>query len=280
MIRLHRVRKATAIPASFRGANLAKKAGVLIDLYYAAQAAGRGIAFDSSAWKPAKTALKRESGGKCAYCEASTETVAHGDVEHFRPKSIYWWLAFCYDNYLFACQLCNQTFKGDNFPISAAPIPAPFMPPTKPVGVALDTLVRALTLDAEALTDADLVSLWSSEAAHLANPYFEDPAPLFRYEVDPANEEIWLRSTGGAHADRAVEASKACLGLNRETLRRDRFAAYSELLVFKAVIAEAALSVATRRMVENHIVKMQAQRRPFSGMIRWFVADWGLPGPA
>lgn len=280
MIKLTRSRAATAIPASFKGANLIKKAKILIALYYTAQAQGASMDFDSAAWKPAKGALKKETGGKCAYCEASTETVAHGDVEHFRPKSVYWWLAFCYDNYLFACQLCNQTFKGDNFPVFGTRALTPIMPAAKPNGPALDQLAVSLTLDAEALTDGHFVTLWSPEEAHLVNPYFEDPAPLFAYEVDVANEEIWIRSTGGARADRAVESAAKFLGLNRETLRRDRFTSYAELLVFKEVLNEPALQETTRKMVERHIANLQRQRHPFSGMLRWFAANWGLPGPA
>ena len=43
--------------------------------------------------------------------------VAYGDVEHFRPKSKYWWLAYCYENYLYSCQMCNQRYKKAEFPI-------------------------------------------------------------------------------------------------------------------------------------------------------------------
>lgn len=279
MIKLQRNRAAKAIPASFKDGNLEKKAKSLIDLYYETQAAGASINFKSSAWKPAKGALKKESGGKCAYCEASTATVAHGDVEHFRPKSIYWWWAFCYDNYLFACQLCNQTHKGDNFPISGSLAVAPGMPLIKPDGAALDALAAQFVHDAQAVTDAQMAALWAPEGAHLVNPYFEDPAPLFDYEVDPANEEIWLRSAGGARADDAVSSGDQFLGLNRETLRRDRFAVYAELLVFKEVLDEPVLRESTRRMVGRHVAEMQKQRRPFAGMIRWFAASWALPGP-
>ena len=276
MIKLERNRAAAAIPVSFKGPNLANKAATLIELYYAAQAQGRSMAFDSGAWKPAKGALKRESGGKCAYCEASTETVAHGDVEHFRPKSIYWWLAFCYDNYLFACQLCNQTYKGDNFPMSGLVATAPVLPPIKPTGAALTALALKLTLDAQALTDAHFVGLWSAEAAHLVNPYFEDPAVLFTYEVDVGNQEIWIRSSGAPRANDAISAAETYLGLNRETLRRDRYVAYSMLLVLAQVVKAPTLPAPTRQAVVRQIADMQKRQRPFSGMIRWFAADWGL----
>ena len=61
--------------------------------------------FASGRWKEAKPQLLAETFGKCAYCEAPTHEVAFGDVEHYRPKSEYWWLAYNYDNYLASCQL-------------------------------------------------------------------------------------------------------------------------------------------------------------------------------
>ena len=72
--------------------------------------------FKSNRWKLAKEQLFVETRDKCAYCEATTKTTHHGDVEHYRPKSIYWWLAYCYDNYLVSCRICNQS-KADRFPI-------------------------------------------------------------------------------------------------------------------------------------------------------------------
>ncbi len=102
MIPLERVRSKQAIPPSFRGKLRVNKALTLLP------APGAARAFDSKHWKKAKAQLKVETHGKCAYCEAPTSTVAYGDVEHFRPKSVYWWLAYCYDNYLFSCQICSR----------------------------------------------------------------------------------------------------------------------------------------------------------------------------
>lgn len=118
MISLERVRTAGAIHAKYRGADKRERDK---ELMHARRSFlndnTKPILFKSAFWKTAKTQLKKESFGKCAYCEANTDVVAHGDVEHYRPKSIYWWLAYTYDNYLFACQICNQTYKSDNFPI-------------------------------------------------------------------------------------------------------------------------------------------------------------------
>ena len=68
---------------------------------------------------------------KCCFCEAKVTHVAYGDVEHFRPKAGYrqkpgdplerpgyYWLAYDWDNLLFACQICNQRYKRNLFPLT------------------------------------------------------------------------------------------------------------------------------------------------------------------
>ena len=41
---------------------------------------------------------------KCAYCEQKMERY---NIEHYRPKKIYYWLAFSWDNLILACPTCN-----------------------------------------------------------------------------------------------------------------------------------------------------------------------------
>lgn len=67
---------------------------------------------------------------KCCYCESK---VGHSfnDVEHYRPKGRadrrpnviathgYWWLAFSWDNLLYACAACNRSGKNDQFPLTS-----------------------------------------------------------------------------------------------------------------------------------------------------------------
>jgi uncharacterized protein (TIGR02646 family) len=78
-----------------------------------------------------KDALKRAQHEKCALCESKIAHVQYGDVEHFRPKAGYrqepddplvrpgyYWLAYEWSNLLFCCQLCNQRFKGNRFPLA------------------------------------------------------------------------------------------------------------------------------------------------------------------
>lgn len=49
--------------------------------------------------------------GKCAFCEQNVEAF---HVDHFRPKSIYYWLAYSWDNLLYICASCN-TAKSKHF---------------------------------------------------------------------------------------------------------------------------------------------------------------------
>lgn len=66
---------------------------------------------------------------KCCYCEHRIMFNYH-DVEHYRPKGRadrlpgcslthgYWWLAYSWNNLLYACPGCNRTGKNDRFPLN------------------------------------------------------------------------------------------------------------------------------------------------------------------
>ncbi len=62
-------------------------------------------------------ALWAMHGRACVYCDRNLPGTDRGDVEHFRPKSTYWWLAYRFDNYFLACSACNTAYKGNKFPI-------------------------------------------------------------------------------------------------------------------------------------------------------------------
>lgn len=49
--------------------------------------------------------------GCCCYCEGEYDVVSYGEIEHFKPKSIYPELMFEYDNMNLACQKCNNNKK-------------------------------------------------------------------------------------------------------------------------------------------------------------------------
>jgi len=59
--------------------------------------------------KTVRELLQKMCYGKCAYCESRITAIYSGDIDHFRPKKDYHWLAADWENLLFACPFCNQT---------------------------------------------------------------------------------------------------------------------------------------------------------------------------
>lgn len=280
MTKLERVRTATAIPAAFRGPGRLAKSLELIE----GRVAGT-LAFKPTVWKAAKKQLKKETGGKCAYCESPTDTVAHGDVEHFRPKSKYWWLAYCYDNYLYSCQICNEVHKGDEFPIHAStgawtgpelPVPA--------TAAALAALADKLTPDALDLNAghafADFLVAAGKEKAGLVDPYLTDPDSLFKWVADDVLKVVVLApASNGVASQRAFAGAEESFGLNREELKRNRYKTYAEFLVMKdslKALETAGIEPVLQQRIRDQIKAMTKVDAPYAGMVRYFVKEFGL----
>jgi len=151
------------------------------------------LEFDTKFWSKAKPCLKKESNNKCASCEAPTALVAHGDVEHYRPKSLYWWLAYTYDNYLYACQICNQVHKKDKFPTAG-----PTLTGKQVTAQTLDTdLYRLIGLLSPDPVDTSIgfslekyESDHRSELPYLINPYLDNPETVIAYKVYEGIEQV------------------------------------------------------------------------------------------
>ena len=60
-----------------------------------------------------KTALLKETNGKCAYCESLLRHVTYGDIEHMTAKASSPEATFEWDNLTVACDVCN-TKKAEN----------------------------------------------------------------------------------------------------------------------------------------------------------------------
>jgi uncharacterized protein (TIGR02646 family) len=278
MIKLQRQRTPAAVPGGLRGSYRRRKYRQLLLDHL------RGTALDnsywtSSSWAPAKKQLRRETGGKCAYCESPADAVAHCDVEHFRPKDKYWWLVYCYDNYLFACQICNEVYKVNHFPVHGPQLPAP-------------KVVAPLTdADLDAFLTAHLPDpLQESPAFHLAcagelpglvDPYAVDPEPLFRWRADGALKEVELLPRDNtARSQQIFQAVQDHYGINREQLRRWRWTlAYKHLKRYKKILDDAGSrrrTTACREALEG-ILDMMNPGEPYAGMVRYFACDaWDL----
>ena len=87
-------------------------------LILAASAMAAGTKFTFKAYDIVKPDLAAMQHNKCCYCEKREEQAKYRDVEHYRPKAPYWWLAWTWENLLFSCIDCNREQKRDRFPLS------------------------------------------------------------------------------------------------------------------------------------------------------------------
>jgi len=208
-----------------------------------------------------KQQLQADQHQKCAYCETCFVHSSPGDVEHYRPKAGYrqtatgrvqgpgyYWLAYDWQNLLFACEDCNRARKRQLFPLA-----------NDPTG--------------RARTHHDNLA---QEAPLLLNPAAENPAAHLTFQEEVATG---LTAKG--------QASISAYGLNRTALlavRRDRLrsarhtdtlarllAADPPVVDLKHLIAlygsEEKLSwhIAEARLAQRHATLDHAE---FAGMVR------------
>jgi hypothetical protein len=273
MIKLTRTVDMAIIPTSLSGVNRVKKNKELIEQQIKfLNGTIEKIVFKTNYWKAAKEATKADSFNKCAYCESPTAVVAHGDVEHFRPKSEYWWLAYTYFNYCFCCQICNQSFKSDNFPTYGTKWAAPAVN----AGTVIDDVLGSMLspdpiTTSEGLAIAKYKALHTSEKSGLPDPYFENPESYFAWEADDILREVKIISkTNGAVNKRRFKAVEDYLGLNRKELRVERYGVYKAFRSFKKLHASPNLTPAERNEVLVQLNEMKAPSSPYAAMCRYF----------
>jgi uncharacterized protein (TIGR02646 family) len=261
-------RDRTNIRPGFKSAWHRKRERELLDRHLAGDAPRDGV------WKGAKNQLKVETSGKCAYCEADTSVVAHGDVEHFRPKSEYWWLAYCYDNYAFACQICNQSFKLANFPVHGAKLAEPVIP-ANATASDLDALAGTMAPDPAVNPSVQqFIAAASLEEAGLPDPYNVNPEPLFRWTADDTLREVEIRPRDGSSAAvRAHHAVVEFLGLNREELRRLRYQTYDEARLLGALVQRPGIPADLVTRAEDMLRQMMRDDSQYAGMVRYLIRD-------
>lgn len=274
MIPLSRIRTVAAVRAAYRGADKTEKDKELLLAHRVfLNDPEKKVTFKDAYWKRAKTQLKKESNGKCAYCEANAQVVAHGDVEHYRPKSIYWWLAYTYDNYLFACQICNQVYKKDNFPFAGIIFPPPSISITM-TDAEIEVLAKSVSPDPIDqhinFTFQSYLNAHRAEQALLPNPYFDDISAIIAYEADDVKEEVAMIATNQS-AEQFIKAMEDYYGINRIELKNFRYAVFKNFRAFKKAYT-ALTDAATKREIKRQIEDMKSPRYIFAGMNRFFDA--------
>ena len=277
MIRIKRSRDRADLHPGFTGEGLLERIGLLAAAKIEAGENPIEWVGKIGDWKVMKPSLQRDSFDKCAYCESATAIVAYGDVEHFRPKSIYWWLALCVDNYVYACQLCNQKFKSDKFPIQGKKLTAPRLPAELPTdALTLNRLLRRISPDPISVVEAKLGAKWIKEGADIPHPYLENPESFFAWAVVETNKEVYLVAADeSSRAVRAVKAAEECLGLNREQLRRTRYQIFASLRI--AVMAAKVGPASLRSESLSAIKGMCHNSSQYAGMCRFFAREAGIP---
>lgn len=146
--------------------------------------------------------------GRCCYCELSQPD----EVEHIRPKDLYPELTFKWTNYLYACGICNGTWKNKNFAVIDA-----------------HGLLRHVTRDKKSP-----VSPPEPGTPALLSPRIEDP---FQYlELDIVDTFLFLpRATTGTTEYLRAEYSIELLGLNKRAIlpkaRANAFGAFRARLI-------------------------------------------------
>lgn len=237
-------------------------------------------AWKSDYWKDGKEVLKAESSGKCAYCETPFSAGGHGDVEHFRPKSTYWWLAYCYDNHCYSCQICNQSFKGDKFPIQGGTMKGPNVKASTS-DASLDKLAGVLAPDPRKITAgytlSKFVGTCKQEKPGLLDPYIDDATEHFAWKVDPVNREVTLVAARATPRTKyVIRCAEECLGLNRETLKRRRYEIWEIADAFRTILTSQDVPATAKQVARNTLDSMRKPDQPYAGMLSYFAGQWGL----
>lgn len=160
-----------------------------------------------------KKQLIEDQHEKCCFCEAVFNANGYGDVEHFRPKAAYksgrklkypayYWLAYEWDNLMFSCQICNQKFKGNEFPV-------------------LDENTRVKNHK-----DTNLIS---NEKHTLINPIKENPEYFIYFNFEIPKPKNNLKPNEKLRANETIRI----FGLDRKELNRDRLDYLKVLNVLK-----------------------------------------------
>ena len=274
MIRLNRVRSVPPVHKNFYGPGRVAANLRLIKMKRDGELdASASDKWNPAFWKEAKDQLLAETFGKCAYCETPTDVVDYGDVEHFRPKSKYWWLAYCYENYLVSCAICNQKFKSDGFLQRAGTVQlaSPVLRSNHSEARLLE-MAKKLTPDpiqpGEGMSYEEFEDNLNSEWALLVNPYFEDPAEYYAYRPILETQEVHVVPAKKEYQD-VVDAAQQLFGINRTELLDLRFQWYCLYMTYRHTLDDPGISANTRIMNQARMNDMRRGNMAYTGMVRY-----------
>lgn len=245
MIHFDRNGNGTVAPESLVGINEKRKNDAELGAEHdAAKTENRSMKFKSQVYgsRAVKDQLKRMSYGKCCYCDRRIEDIEHCDVEHFRPKVRYWWIAYTWENLLLSCQICNQSYKRTYFPVQGRRVTNP-------------------------------TSNLNSERHLLINPADEDPESYIAYDSDGDGVSVIARN---GSVTKRVNACIRYYGLNREKLLDGRRVVLGYLRVFYGLYDDQTTNNHQKQLILEQMRKMQADDAELAGMVRFYLESWGI----
>lgn len=227
---MRKIDKSPNIPATLVGANVpTSPAKVKKDIYKA---------------DDVRLQLETDQHYKCAYCECYLPLQYH-DVEHFRPKSHYYWLGHDWKNLLYSCERCNRLYKKAKFPLAAGSV--------------------------QASSPADDITL---EHPLLINPTEVDPSLHIRFDkhiakgITPQGKKTIevLHLNDQEECPELIDNRKQHFALYK--IEKDKIK-LQELLLRTLDLPQAVIDIANEaiNLSNKSINKLKALNKPFSGML-------------
>lgn len=198
----------------------------------------RHIRFDSKVLQGFKPLLTEMFHGKCAYCESLITAIAHGDLEQFRPKKLYPHLAYEWINLLYACQICNQVYKRDQFPTQGPPSPSPLVDP------------------------------WMEQPL-LLDPTLDRPHEHLAFDVDERQKEVQVTGIG-----ERGRTTVAILGLNRPELVLQRYQSWAVVRTMLDILSTAKLDPKDSEKALDSVRSALNDSAGYAGAIRQLCRVW------
>lgn len=200
-------------------------------------------------WSPVKVWLTKHLGKKCWYTEAEL-VGAPLTIDHYRPVSKYWWLAFAAENYRVACAFANSPEhnalhgfsggKGNAFPLLA--------PARQATCRSKGTRERPVILDPCNRSDCELIA-FQADGRPVISP-LRASDPIARRRVDESKILLNLD-----HPDFNAKREQLCINI------ADDVKIYEEL-----PDGSTARSIVTARLARK-----LGSRAPFSSAARYYL---------
>lgn len=208
--------------------------------------------------KTVKEALITAQHDKCFLCESKISAIEYGDVEHFRPKKAYqqnadddlnypgyYWLAYDWENLFLSCQICNQQFKKNLFPLELP----------------------------EERKDISHHYSWRNEKTLFINPANENPEIFISFRVDEIIGVVPFAINNNPKGKTTIKGT----GIDRLSLCEKRMSFLKPLLTIYKLATKnhpQPESDEAKELLQLAIEDLTKDSAEFAGMFRSIVKDF------